>query len=139
MVEILLITHGNVGETLLEAAKYTLNQLPLDCSFVSIDSKTNFDKLRKQLEATVKKSDNSDGLLVLTDLYGSTPCNIINNLSNHHPVEIVTGLNLAMIIKVMNYASLPLKQLADKAVLGGRESIINCNKDCHDKKENYHH
>ena len=67
--------------------------------------------------------DHGAGVLVLTDMYGATPSNIALRLAGAK-VRIVTGLNLPMLMRVLNYSQLGLDQLAEKAVSGGREGVF---------------
>ncbi len=75
------------------------------------------------MRETIAELDQGEGVLALTDLYGSTPCNVVSKLIQQHNLRIVTGLNLSMLIRVMNYPDLDLDELAQKAVSGGREGI----------------
>ena len=68
--------------------------------------------------------DKGDGVLILTDMYGSTPSNIAHRLSQPGKVMVVTGLNLPMMIKVMNYPNLNLTELVDVAVEGGKNGVL---------------
>ena len=70
--------------------------------------------------------DDGDGVLVLTDLYGSTPSNIAASLLGTGAVQVVAGLNLPMLIRVLNYPAEDLPALADKAVSGGNRGILLC-------------
>jgi PTS system ascorbate-specific IIA component len=72
----------------------------------------------------VEQLDQGDGVLVLTDIYGSTPSNIASHLSSRPGVQVVAGLNLPMLLRVLNYARLDLATLAEKAVSGGREGVV---------------
>lgn len=121
-----------MGKVLIEAALNTLSTLPLACTTISVHHDTNFDALINEVEAIIANSESQGGLLILTDLYGSTPCNIAKKLSAHATCEVVTGLNLAMLIRIMNYASLPLDALAEKACEGGKQSIQKIKKENHD-------
>lgn len=67
-------------------------------------------------------------MLILTDLYGSTPCNISTTFYRQALVHIVSGVNLAMLIRVMNYHALELPQLTRKALEAGRSSVRECRK-----------
>ncbi|CAK0770012.1 hypothetical protein CCP3SC15_4060003 [Gammaproteobacteria bacterium] len=69
--------------------------------------------------------DQGDGVLVLTDMYGSTPSNIACRLDSEK-VRIVAGVNLPMLIRVLNYSYLSLEDLTNKAISGGRDGIIHC-------------
>jgi PTS system ascorbate-specific IIA component len=72
----------------------------------------------------IKTMDKGDGVLILTDMFGSTPSNIAHRLSQAGKVMVVTGLNLPMMIKVMNYPNLNLQQLVDLAVEGGKSGVL---------------
>lgn len=70
-----------------------------------------------------------DGVLVLTDIYGSTPGNIANRLFDAHGVAVIAGINVPMLIRVLNYPDLSLEELVNKAVTGGHDGIILCKKE----------
>jgi PTS system ascorbate-specific IIA component len=67
------------------------------------------------------------GVLILTDLFGSTPCNIACKLMHDYRVRVVCGANLPMLIKIMNYPSADLETLANKAIAGGVQGIFDVN------------
>lgn len=125
-VQILLITHELIGAELLKVTRNTYGRIPINTEVITIDYKTNPDKFIPIIETTAKKLASPDGILILTDLYGSTPCNIALTLTQHHHVEVIAGLNLPMLLKVMNYPTLNLHQLAQKAISGGKEGVVNC-------------
>lgn len=125
-VGILIITHNNVGSALLNVATTTFGELPMPAMAVAInhdiDPQISLFKLRRLVNAL----DTGDGVLVLTDLFGSTPSNIARVLQKDHKVKIISGVNLPMLIRVMNYPTLNLTKLADKALTGGKEGVLNC-------------
>jgi mannose PTS system EIIA component len=125
-VAVLIITHREIGHALVNALKTTYgDDLPLPLETVEIPSDADPDKLLPQLKRTIKKLDQGKGVLVLTDLFGSTPSNIACELQKVTFIRIVTGLNLPMLIRVMNYPNLTLKELAEKAMKGGQAGIID--------------
>jgi PTS system mannose-specific IIA component len=69
--------------------------------------------------------DKGDGVLILTDMFGSTPSNIAHRLAQRGKVMVVTGLNLPMMIKVMNYPTHNLEQLVELAVKGGKTGVLH--------------
>ena len=125
---VLLVTHGNSGEALLEAARSTLGgNLPLETRSLSV--KPGCDP--RVIALDIKRMQEELGreaVLILTDLYGSTPCNVSTTFYRQALIHIVSGVNLAMLIKVMNYHSLSLPQLARKALEGGRNGVLECRK-----------
>lgn len=127
-VSILTITHGNVGKELLATAKTMLGKLPLKCETLSVSNTCNPDKLMFEAQHICKKIDDGDGVLVLTDIFGSTPSNICNKLKHDSDinVHVIAGLNLPMLIRALNYPQLKLNDIIDKALSGAHDGIIDC-------------
>ena len=126
-VNVLIITHNNVGKALLSAAINTLGFCPLTAEVLSIQDDCDPDKTILQAKKTIETLDQGEGVLILTDIFGSTPSNIACALSNEENVQIISGINLPMLIRVLNYPNLELEELVVKAVSGGKEGIMNCN------------
>ncbi len=124
MIGLLVITHNNVGGALFDAAMSVLGDCPLPFEILPIsqncDPEERFQKAKKHIE---ELNSNNEGILVLTDMYGSTPSNIATRLSSDN-VTIVTGINLPMLVRVMNYPQLSLDKLSNKAVSAGQTGVI---------------
>jgi PTS system ascorbate-specific IIA component len=125
-VKILIITHENIGSALLNVALKTFGKLPLAALVVPIHYNTDPDVICGKINFLVTNLNNPDGILVLTDLFGSTPNNIARSLQNNFNVRVVTGVNLPMLIRIMNYPHLSLNELAEKAISGGKDGVLNC-------------
>lgn len=123
-IGILIITHAGIGAALLEAATKMLEICPLLTETLSVTNDSNVDMLRAQAKDMRTALDRGDGVLVLTDMYGSTPGNIANDLQDDDMVRVVSGINLPMLIRVLNYPRLNLQELAEKALSGGRSGIL---------------
>jgi PTS system ascorbate-specific IIA component len=123
-VGLLLITHQGVGAALLNAACRLVGGCPLPAA--TLDIALDSDPIRMKLEAELRADelDQGEGVLVLTDLYGATPCNIACRLSAHSGRRVVAGLNLPMLMRVLNYTRLPLAELAAKAESGARDGVV---------------
>lgn len=78
------------------------------------------------MDDTLCKLDQGQGILILTDMFGSTPSNIACAVSDRNDIRIVSGLNLPMLIRVLNYPSLSLEELELKAISGGQEGVVRC-------------
>jgi PTS system mannose-specific IIA component len=123
-VSILIISHHEVGSALVNAAKTTYDKtLPLVVALVEIQLNTDPDYLLPQLKKRIREINQGDGVLILTDLFGATPSNIAQKLQDED-VRIVSGLNLPMLIRVMNYPHKNLNELAETALKGGQAGII---------------
>jgi mannose PTS system EIIA component len=124
-VAVLIITHHEIGHALVNALKTTYgDSLPLLLETFEVRYDADPDQLLPQLTQIITKLDQGDGVLILTDLFGSTPSNIAYELQEKTSIRIVTGLNLPMLIRIMNYPQLNLLELAEKAMKGGQAGII---------------
>ena len=124
---VLLITHKNVGDVLLETVKITLGgMLPLTTSTMAVGYRDDPDQLKPHIQSRIAELNHGAGVLLLTDMFGSTPCNLARSLSSDNAITVVAGLNLPMLIRVMNYPDLTLKELTQKALSGGREGVVSC-------------
>lgn len=123
-VSILLITHGNIGQSVLDAARNTLGELPLQTQAISIDQHDhNAEALMNELHTCAHAIDEGDGVLILTDIYGATPCNLARQLQEDEQIQLVAGLNLPMLLRVMNYCNKDLNELSNIAYDGGRNGV----------------
>ncbi len=128
-VSILIISHDEIGSALLNAVKQTFSsELPLAVATVELEANADPEELIPKLKKVVHALNQGDGVLILTDLFGSTPSNIASSIQDCKDIRIVTGLSLPMLLCVMNYSQLNLRQLAEKARTGGQRGIIECEK-----------
>jgi PTS system mannose-specific IIA component len=125
-VGVLIITHEGIGSSVLEAAIRMLGGCPLRAETLPVALEADTEALRHLAGRRADALDDGDGVLVLTDLYGSTPSNIAASLATRGAVRIVSGLNLPMLVRVLNYPTEDLPTLADKAVSGGNRGILLC-------------
>ncbi len=123
---LLIITHNKIGEALLVTATHMLESCPLESRTLEVDNNSKPEKVNKQAREFVAQLDKGDGVLVLTDMYGSTPSNIAAKLLQGGKVNVVAGINLPMLVRVLNYANLGLDELTLKAVSGGNDGIVRC-------------
>lgn len=123
-VSILLITHENIGQVMLQAVRRVLEVCPLQIRCLSVPFDSDPDEVQQEAAHMIKTLDKGDGVLILTDMFGATPSNIAHRLSQPGKVMVVTGINLPMMIKVMNYPNLNLEQLVEVAVEGGKSGVI---------------
>lgn len=132
-IGILLLTHNDIGAQLLLAAKSTYGSVPIRTEILSIDHYDQPNDLAKLANQYVKLLDDGKGVLILTDMFGSTPSNIAKDLCYLSKVNVVSGLNLSMLLHIFNYPNLSLNQLTTKAIEGGRDGVIQIN---YERKKN---
>jgi PTS system ascorbate-specific IIA component len=125
-VGLLIISHNDVGRVMLRATVSMLGINPLRVALLSVSMEDEPEELRRQARELVQEVDRGDGVLLLTDLYGSTPSNVANCDYGDHRVNVVAGLNMPMLLRVLNYPKLGLDELTDKAVSGGIDGVMRC-------------
>ncbi len=125
-LQLLLITHDNIGAALLQTVTNTFERLPVPTNTISIDYKTDLEEKLIEIQQLINSATETNDVLIVTDMFGSTPCNLANRLQLNKRTRLVTGVNLPMLIRIMNYPNLSLDALAKKAISGGREGVISC-------------
>jgi mannose PTS system EIIA component len=99
MIGVLITTHGNLGNELIKSAELIKGPLA-DILHVSVDQTKNVEDLKKEISNAIKKLDKGKGVLILTDLFGGTPSNISLSFIKEGKVEVLTGVNLPMVLKL---------------------------------------
>lgn len=122
-VAILLITHDKIGQAMLDTASKIIGELPLPIKRMGVGMNADIEDTLHNANEQIVILDQGEGVLVLTDLFGATPSNIANQLRSDN-VAVITGLNLPMLIRILNYPGLSLPGLVEKAVSGGHDGII---------------
>lgn len=100
-----------------------IEENPLNVKLLSANRNSQVDDLYESAISLVKELDDGDGVLVLTDLYGSTPSNIAHSLHEYANINIVTGLNLSMLIRILNYPESNLADMTENAYNGAIDGI----------------
>lgn len=124
MTGLLLITHGKLGNDMLDTVKEILSDCPLAAASIAVDANSDPDQLFETADRLCDKLDDGKGVLILTDLYGSTPSNVANRLIDTHNASVISGANLPMLLRILNYPDMSLKALCDKAKNGARDGIV---------------
>lgn len=125
-VGLLVVTHDSIGQALMETATTMLGVCPIAMEQLSVSPGCQPEDIIVKAEAALERLNQGDGVLVLTDMYGSTPSNVSNCLARHDNVLVAAGINLPMLIRVLNYPNLSLHEMASKATSGGRDGIFVC-------------
>jgi mannose PTS system EIIA component len=124
MIGILLITHGTLGESLIQTAIHVTNKRPARLRQLGITAQDDPLLLLPQARAVVRELDDGSGVLILTDMYGGSPANISAKLVVPGKVEAVAGVNLPMLIRALTYRDKSLDVMITKAVSGGCEGVL---------------
>ncbi|WP_457668393.1 PTS sugar transporter subunit IIA [Thiolapillus sp.] len=122
-IGVLLVTHPGIGEALLNNASELIGACPLRVRCMDIPFQGDTTQLQQKVLENARKLDDGGGVLILTDAFGATPSNIACQLTREMLANVVSGLNLPMLIRVFNYASDDLQALTHKAAEGGIRGI----------------
>jgi PTS system ascorbate-specific IIA component len=125
-VGILIVAHSKLGHLLIETMTDLLGEPPLPIDVLEVRRVQATDVLLRQGERMIERLDSGDGVLLLTDAYGSTPSNIANKLAERGNVRVITGINLPMLMRIYNYPAQDLATLAQTALDGGQRGIVLC-------------
>jgi PTS system mannose-specific IIA component len=123
MTGVLIITHGQLAKELLEAAEFIVGAVEVaEC--LSIDVTKDSKELGNMIRRKIDSLDQGQGVLILTDMFGGTPSNLALSFLQEGTVEIVTGVNLPMVIAIaQNREGHSLAEIADTAKTAGKRSI----------------
>lgn len=100
MVGVVVVTHCNLGKELIAATEMVVGEELRRFQSVSIDQKEDSEKIRKKIIDAIRKVDEGNGVLILTDMYGGTPSNISLSFLQENKIEVITGVNLPMLLKL---------------------------------------
>lgn len=130
-IGIILVTHMDYGSALLRAAEFIVGPVQ-DCTCIKIDSSVEVEEAVSRLQEAADRLSQGRGVLVLTDMFGGTPTNLSLSLMGSRKevedVEVLTGVNLPMLLRVLQNRKLPLAELAEMALASGCEGIIAAGK-----------
>jgi len=123
MVGVLVITHHNLGNELITAAEMMGGKM--ECiEAISIYPEKDTERLMKEISGAIKRLNNGDGVLIITDMFGGTPSNLSLSFLEEGEVEVLTGVNLPMLIKLSTYRNnTTLSELAMSIKSFGQKNI----------------
>ena len=123
MIGLLIISHCDLGREFLNAAELIVGRLE-GADAIAITQTSESKELLKAIDEKIKNLDHGQGVLVLTDMFGGTPSNLSLSFLKEQTVEVLTGVNLPMVIAVaQDRERLTLSELGEKAEKAGRRSI----------------
>ena len=124
MIGIVIVTHGELGESLIQTAECVLDGSLEATTAVSVDLKQNAEQLRKKISAGLKQVEQGDGVIILTDMFGGTPSNLSLSFLEEAKVDVLTGVNLPILIRAEKMRKeKALGELAQSVQAYGKDSI----------------
>ncbi|MBW2060025.1 MAG: PTS sugar transporter [Deltaproteobacteria bacterium] len=123
MIGVVIVTHCRLGAELISTAEFILGRIEGIIS-VSIDLQVSTEVMRTEIEKSINQVDQGDGIIILTDMFGGTPSNLSLSFLSAAKVEVLTGVNLPMLIKlIQSREKTELAELAEMVGAYGRNSI----------------
>ena len=125
MIGIVIVTHGQLGEALIEASEIIIGSRPDAMEAISIDLNEKAEKLRAKISSGIKTVDEKEGVLILTDMFGGTPSNLSYSFLEEGHIEVISGVNLPILIQAVSWREkdLELGRLAADLEGFGKKSI----------------
>jgi len=123
MIGLLVVTHGRLAEELVDAVRMIVGEVE-GLEAVSIGWDVEVAEATRRIEEAVRRVERGAGVLILTDMFGGTPTNLGLSLYEHGRIEVVTGVNLPMLVKFTNLRDdLDLHEVARRIASQGRDAI----------------
>jgi PTS system ascorbate-specific IIA component len=125
MIGILIIAHDSLGESLARAVTHVLGKRPPQFEVLSVGSSDDPAMLMPAAREQIARLDTGEGVLIFSDIYGATPCNLACKLLEPDRVEGIAGVNLPMLVRAFTYRTRGMETLLKKAVSGGCEGVLH--------------
>jgi len=127
MIGILIVTHGDIGLSLLKSAAQILGKSFNNTNCISVESNHEIHTYKKTINSELLKLNSGKGVLIMSDMYGATPTNILKDLVVANKIEVLTGINLPMVMQALTNRDSELKKLISDCLKCGKDSVINLN------------
>jgi len=125
MIGVLIIAHGSLGDSLVEAVTHVLGARPAQFEVLDVAATDDPTAMLPRARTAIASLDTGEGVLVFSDLYGATPCNLAIKLAQPGRIEVVSGVNLPMLVRAFTYRNKGLDMLVKKAISGGCEGVLH--------------
>ena len=129
MIGILLVTHGSFGESLIQNVCHVLNKRPPLIAQLGVAAQDDPLDVLPLAKLLLNEVDGGKGVLVMTDIYGASPANLVLKLLEPGRVEGVAGVSLPMLLRAITYRNKGMETMIAKAISGGRDGVMNMLKD----------
>ena len=125
MIGVLIIGHDALPESLAQAATHVLGGRPAQMEVLAVSCDDDPLDLLPRARAAIAKLDSGEGVVIFSDIYGATPCNLVGKLLDPGRVEAVAGVNLPMLVRAFTYRGKDMDTMVKKAVSGGCEGVLH--------------
>ena len=123
MLGIILVAHNDLAESIKQVAEHVVGPLP-DVKCISVFPEDDIDLKRKEIQNAICQVDKKAGVVLLTDMFGGTPSNLAISLMEEGKVEVISGMNLPMLVKLLRVRKKTLPEAVKAAADSGRHYIM---------------
>ena len=125
MIGVLIMAHDRLGDSLADAVTHVLGARPPQFDVFPVAATDDPLALLPKARAAVTALDTGDGVAILSDIYGATPCNLAVKLAQAGHVEVLAGVSLPMLVRAFTYRTKGMETFVKKAVSGGCEGVLH--------------
>ena len=125
MIGILIVAHDTLGESLVRAVTHVLGSRPQQFEAFGVSASDDPSTLLPDARDLVQKLDTGDGVLIFSDIYGATPCNLAIKLLQAGRIEGIAGVNLPMLVRAFTYRAKGMDTVIKKAISGGCDGVLH--------------
>ncbi|HEY7944905.1 MAG: PTS sugar transporter subunit IIA [Burkholderiales bacterium] len=124
MIGILIVAHGTLSDSLIGAVTHVLGSRPPQFDGMRVAATDDPSTLLPRAREVVKALDSGDGVLIFSDIFGASPCNLTIKLLQPGRVEAVAGVNLPMLVRAFTYRGKGMDTMIKKAISGGCDGVV---------------
>ncbi|HEX4917739.1 MAG TPA: PTS fructose transporter subunit IIA [Limnobacter sp.] len=128
MLGLVLVTHAPLGQAMAQCVQHVMGSMPPGFEVVDVPPDEDIDLTVQRIQASAKRANAGAGVVFLTDLFGATPSNAAVRAgleSLNLPTVLVAGCNLPMVLRALGFRNLPIHEVAERLVMGGRNGIVS--------------
>ncbi|HLX52554.1 MAG TPA: PTS sugar transporter subunit IIA [Aquella sp.] len=129
MVTIIVIAHLEIANSLVSCAEHILAKRVVNLHVIPVRKTEDVEHVLNRAEEFISRQSDERQILLLTDLFGATPSNIASKLIRPGKIEMITGLNMPMLLRAISYTEYDLQTCVEKAIEGGKNGILHLNGD----------
>jgi len=129
VIGILIVAHERLGESLVDAVTHVLGARPPQFDVFPVAAADDPLALLPKARDAVAALDTGEGVAILSDIYGATPCNLAAKLASAGHVEVIAGVSLPMLVRAFTYRTRGMDTFVKKAVSGGCEGVLHVEPD----------
>ena len=125
MIGVLIVAHDTLPDSLVKGLTHVLGTRPAQLETFSVSADDDPFDLLPAAREVMRRLDTGDGVMIFSDIYGATPCNLASKLQQPGRVELIAGVNLPMLVRAFTYRAKGMDTMITKAVSGGRDGVLH--------------